>query len=178
MSKFSNIYDIDGNIIRRADQGPFTIEETEQLVDDLVKKVQEHPDNQVYKVYLNNAQKWLSMLYNNMSKEDLMKRLNLIKDSVEEAKSAASEAEQKQLEISVWVHRLDELKAKLDGIDEKILVSRSEYENIENDIQREEQKIQDGYRKMQESTIRSDELRRKMLFTRAFTSSMLNGLVT
>lgn len=113
MSKFSNIYDIDGNIIRRADQGPFTIEETEQLVDDLVKKVQEHPDNQVYKVYLNNAQKWLSMLYNNMSKEDLMKRLNLIKDSVEEAKSAASEAEQKQLEeIS---NAMDELKKQYDS---------------------------------------------------------------
>jgi polyhydroxyalkanoate synthesis regulator phasin len=113
MSKFSNIYDIDGNIIRRADQGPFTIEETEQLVDDLTKKVQEHPDNQVYKVYLNNAQKWLSMLYNNMSKEDLMKRLNLIKDSVEEAKSAASEAEQKQLEeIS---NAMDELKKQYDN---------------------------------------------------------------
>lgn len=113
MSKFSNIYDIDGNIIRRADQGPFTIEETEQLVDDLTKKVQEHPDNQVYKVYLNNAQKWLSMLYNNMSKEDLMKRLNLIKDSVEEAKSAASEAEQKQLEeIS---NAMDELKKQYDS---------------------------------------------------------------
>ena len=113
MSKFSNIYDIDGNIIRRADQGPFTIEETEQLVDDLVKKVQEHPDNQVYKVYLNNAQKWLSMLYNNMSKEDLMKRLNLIKNSVEEAKSAASEAEQKQLEeIS---NAMDELKKQYDS---------------------------------------------------------------
>jgi polyhydroxyalkanoate synthesis regulator phasin len=113
MSKFSNIYDIDGNIIRRADQGPFTIEETEQLVDDLAKKVQEHPDNQVYKVYLNNAQKWLSMLYNNMSKEDLMKRLNLIKDSIEEAKSAASEAEQKQLEeIS---NAMDELKKQYDS---------------------------------------------------------------
>ena len=111
--KESNIYDIDGNIIRRADQGPFTIEETEQLVDDLVKKVQEHPDNQVYKVYLNNAQKWLSMLYNNMSKEDLMKRLNLIKDSIEEAKSAASEAEQKQLEeIS---NAMDELKKQYDS---------------------------------------------------------------
>lgn len=113
MSKFSNIYDIDGNLIRKADQGPFTIEETEKLVDDLTKKVQEHPDNQVYKVYLNNAQKWLSMLYNNMSKEDLMKRLNLIKDSVEEAKSAASEAEQKQLEeIS---NAMDELKKQYDS---------------------------------------------------------------
>ncbi|MBP3746939.1 MAG: chromosome segregation protein SMC [Ruminococcus sp.] len=85
-------------------------------------------------------------------------------------------AEQKQLEISVWVHRLDELKAKLDGIDEKILVSRSEYENIENDIQREEQKIQDGYRKMQESTIRSDELRRKMLEEEQAASEMKSGI--
>jgi phage I-like protein len=53
------------------------------------------------------------MLYNNMSKEDLMKRLNLIKDSVEEAKSAASEAEQKQLEeIS---NAMDELKKQYDS---------------------------------------------------------------
>ena len=73
MSKFSNIYDIDGNIIRRADQGPFTLEETEKLVDDLTKKVQENPDNKVYKVYLNNVNKWLYNMYNNMSKEDIEK---------------------------------------------------------------------------------------------------------
>ena len=85
-------------------------------------------------------------------------------------------AEQKRLEISVWVHRLDELKAKLDGIEEKILISRSEYENIENDIQREEQKIEAGYRKMQESTIRSDELRRKMLEEEQTASEMKSGI--
>lgn len=71
--------------------------------------------------------------------------------------------QRKKLEISVWVSRLEELKLKLDGLDEKILVSRSEYENVENDIQRQEEKIQDGYRKMQECTVKSDELRRKML---------------
>ncbi|MBQ8296680.1 MAG: chromosome segregation protein SMC [Ruminococcus sp.] len=71
--------------------------------------------------------------------------------------------QRKKLEISVWVNRLEELKQKLDKLDEKILVSRSEYENIENDIQRQEEKIQDGYRKMQQSTVKSDELRRKML---------------
>lgn len=98
MSKFSNIYDIDGNIIRRADQGPFTIEETEKLVDELTKKVQENPDNQVYKVYLNNAQKWLFKLYNNMSREELMNRMSFVQNSIDEAKSEASEAEQKQLE--------------------------------------------------------------------------------
>lgn len=71
--------------------------------------------------------------------------------------------QRKKLEISVWVNRLDELKVKLDGLDEKLLVSRSEYENIESDIQRQEEKRQEGYTRMQECTSRSDELRRKML---------------
>jgi hypothetical protein len=95
--KESNIYDIDGELIRRGDQGAFTLEETEELVDKLTKKVQENPDNQVYKVYLNNAQKWLFNLYNNMSREDLMKRMSFLQTSVDEAKNTANEAEQKQL---------------------------------------------------------------------------------
>lgn len=37
--KGSNIYDIDGELIRRGDQGAFTLEETEELVDKLAKKV-------------------------------------------------------------------------------------------------------------------------------------------
>lgn len=96
--KESNIYDIDGELIRRGDQGAFTLEETEELVDKLTKKVQENPDNQVYKVYLNNAQKWLFKLYNEMKPEDVMKRMTFLQNSVDEAKTAASEAEQKQLE--------------------------------------------------------------------------------
>ena len=71
--------------------------------------------------------------------------------------------ERKRLEISVWIARLDELKDKINKLDEKMLVSKSEYENLENDIQREEERLQEGYRKMQESTVKSDELRRKML---------------
>ena len=96
--KGSNIYDIDGELIRRGDQGAFTLEETEELVDKLTKKVQENPDNQVYKVYLNNAQKWLFKLYNEMKPEDLMKRMSFLQTNVDEAKTAASEAEQAQLE--------------------------------------------------------------------------------
>lgn len=112
MMKFSNIYDIDGNIIRRADQGKFTLEEVEQLVDDLTKKVQDNPDNKVYKVYLNNAQKWLVHMYDNMSKEDLMKRLSILKSSTDEAKEAQAEAEQAKLdEIS---KAMEDLKAEYD----------------------------------------------------------------
>ena len=106
MSKFSNLYDIDGNIINKSPQHTFTLEETEQLVDDLTKKVQENPDNETYKVYLANAQKWLYKLYNEMSREDLMKRLNVVKDSVQNAKD---EVKQKELdEINKAVEELKE----------------------------------------------------------------------
>jgi len=98
MSKFSNIYDIDGNIIRKAGEGRFTLEETEKLVDELTKKVQENPDNNTYKVYLNNAQKWLMKMYNEMSKEELLKRLNAGRDSINQAKMQANIDEKKQLE--------------------------------------------------------------------------------
>ncbi len=84
--------------------------------------------------------------------------------------------ERKKLEISVWINRLDEMKAKLDQLDEKLLVSRGEYENIENDIRSEEQKIEDGYRTMQECTVRSDELRRKMLEEEQEASEMKSGI--
>ena len=98
MSKFSNLYDIDGNIINKSPQHRFTLDETEALVDKLAKQVEENPDNEVYKVYLNNAQKWLFKLYNEMSREDLIKRLDLVKNSVEEAKDNATAKEQEVLE--------------------------------------------------------------------------------
>lgn len=85
-------------------------------------------------------------------------------------------AHKKKLEISVWVNRLDELKGKLGSLDEKILVSRNEYENIENDIRREEEKISRGYAQMQESTVKSDGLRRKMLEEEQETSEMKSGI--
>ena len=99
MSKLvNNIYDIDGNIIRKAGEGRFTIEETEQLVDELTKKVQENPDNEVYKVYLNNAQKWLMHLYDSMSREELMKRMSFLNNSIQEAKDEATEADKEVLD--------------------------------------------------------------------------------
>ena len=107
MSKFSNLYDIDGNIINEAPQHRFTIEETEELVDKLSKKVEENPDNEVYKVYLSNAQKWLFKLYNEMSREELIKRMGITHSIIDEAKKEAAEAEQKELnEIEKAVEEL------------------------------------------------------------------------
>lgn len=126
MSKFSNLYDIDGNIINKSPQHRYTLEETEQLVDDLSKKVQENPDNEVYKVYLANAQKWLYKLYNEMSREELMKRMNFVTDSIQNAKDEISEAEQKEIdEINKAV---EELKKEYDRLEGEGTVLDSEVE--------------------------------------------------
>lgn len=107
MNKFSNIYDIDGNIINKSPQHNFTLEETEQLVDDLTKKVEENPDNEVYKVYLSNAQKWLYKLYNDMDREDLMKRMGITQELIQKAKDEASSVEQAKLdEINKAIEQL------------------------------------------------------------------------
>lgn len=113
MNNYTNIYDVDGNIIRKAgDNHKFTLEEVEKLVDDLTEKVHQNPDNQVYKVYLNNAQRWLFNMYNNMSTDDLKKRISLIQDVAQNAKDEANELEQKNLEEINKI--MDEFKAQYD----------------------------------------------------------------
>lgn len=119
MSKFSNLYDIDGNIINKSPQHSFTLDEVEQLVDDLTRKVEENPDNKVYKVYLANAQKWLMHMYDGMSRQDLMKRLNLVQNSIQDAKNNANEAEQKVLEE---INKsMEELKEAYDKENETVM---------------------------------------------------------
>ncbi len=104
---------------------------------------------------------------------ELESRIEPLKIQSQKAEKFVKLAEErKQLEISVWVSRLDEMKKNLEQLEEKILVSRTEYENIENDIREQEKRLEDGYRKMQESTIRSDELRRKMLEEEQAASQM------
>ena len=113
MNNYTNIYDVDGNIIRKAgDNHKFTLEEVEKLVDDLTEKVRQNPDNQVYKVYLNNAQKWLFNMYNSMSTEDLKQRISLLQDTIQEGKDNANKLEQKNLEEINKI--MDEFKAQYD----------------------------------------------------------------
>ena len=89
----ANLYDYEGNLIEKAPLKRKTLPEVEELVDQLTKKVQENPENEMYKVYLNNAQRVLFSLYNSMSKEDLMSRISLLQNSIENAKEEAQEAE-------------------------------------------------------------------------------------
>ena len=104
----ANLYDYEGNLIEKAPLKRKTLPEVEELVDQLTKKVQENPENEMYKVYLNNAQRVLFSLYNSMSKEDLMSRISLLQNSIENAKEEAQEAEKEQL--NRVNEALDELK--------------------------------------------------------------------
>ena len=119
MKNFSNIYDIDGNIIRKAgDTHKFTIEEVEKLVDDLTKKVQDNPDNEVYKVYLNNAHKWLYNMYNNMSTKDIMERISALQNNIQDAKDDINDAEKEQL--NAISEAMEQLKTEYDKDNEYV----------------------------------------------------------
>lgn len=114
MKNETNIYDIDGNIIRKAgDNHKMTIDEVEKLVDDLTEKVKNNPDNEVYKVYLNNAQKWLYNMYNSMSKEDFAKRLVTFQSVIDAAKE--EEAKREETHLEELNNIMDEFKAQYDN---------------------------------------------------------------
>ena len=42
------------------------------------------------------------------------------------------------------------------------LINKNEYENIQNDIEREEIKINEGYQKIQESSVKVERLREQI----------------
>ncbi len=67
--------------------------------------------------------------------------------------------EEKSLEISVWVDQLSGLQEKLKILEEKLLASRTEYENAQRDIADEEEKIQSCYRMMQQCSVEAEEAR-------------------
>ncbi len=78
--------------------------------------------------------------------------------------------EEKSLEISVWVDQLSVLQEKIKGLSEKLLVSRTEYENAERDIADEEEKIQNCYRMMQQCSVEAEEARVKVAELRDFAA--------
>lgn len=99
MKNNSNIYDIDGKLIRAAgDNHQFSMEEVERMIDYYAAKVQENPENQAYKAYLNNLYSWLNHMYSKMTKEQVIDKLNTLSKSINVAKSAESEQEAEYLD--------------------------------------------------------------------------------
>ena len=127
INKYANIYDKSGNLVRPINSetsklDKYTIDEVEKLVDELTEKYKADPKNDDLAVQLNNTQKYLYYMYNNMSREDLLKRLSIAKDVVDKAKSERSEAEQKILEqVNEEIDKLKEAyEAENDTMDEYV----------------------------------------------------------
>lgn len=69
----------------------------------------------------------------------------------------------KSLEIAVWVKQLDDLKARLEEISDKILINKGEYDAVEADISRLEAEAEDLQTKMESSSLKIEEMRAKIL---------------
>lgn len=71
--------------------------------------------------------------------------------------------ERKSLEITVWVNELNDLREKLNSINEKLLINISEYTNTENDIARLEEEYKAVYKDIAAGNIRIEQLRNALL---------------
>ncbi|MDD6269824.1 MAG: chromosome segregation protein SMC [Oscillospiraceae bacterium] len=114
------------------------------------------------------AQRRLASAEDNLSRlrdiaAELEGRVEPLRIQSEKAKKFLLLAEeQKQLEVSLWVQQSDTLRKKLDTLSDELLEAKAQYENIERDLEAAETKVQDGYRRLQESSVRIDTLREEI----------------
>ncbi len=84
--------------------------------------------------------------------------------------------EQKQLEVSIWVHQSENLRVRLRTLSDELLGAQGEYENIQHDLDEAEEQVQSGYRTLQHSSMRIEELREKIRKAEEETSRLTADL--
>lgn len=127
MKNNTNIYDIDGEIIRKAgDNHQFTIEEAQERIDKYTKKIEEIDKNDpkipVYQNYIANLRKYIFNLYSmmtpdqiksifesNVTKEttesEINTALNELKEEIEEESTTPVESERPKSQEDMLVER-------------------------------------------------------------------------
>lgn len=104
---------------------------------------------------------------------ELQSRVEPLRQQSEKAnKFIGLSEEKKSLEISLWLHKLDELRQQLQNIEDKYLVSSSEYENLDNDIDKLEQEIAQAYQSMQQVSVKIENIRTEILDTEKNNTSV------
>lgn len=100
INKYANLYDKDGNLLKKAPLTDYTIEETEKLVDDLTEQYKNDPENKDLKLRLDNAAQYLYGLYlryGNPHEKELVERIkqaankDVSEDQIKEALNAVSD---------------------------------------------------------------------------------------
>ncbi len=94
---------------------------------------------------------------------ELEGRLEPLRRAAEKAKQyIALYEEQKGLEISLWTARAQSLCEKVESISNDYLRAGAEYENVGREIERVEERVQDGYASMQETSVHIEATRSKV----------------
>lgn len=95
---------------------------------------------------------------------ELESRIGPLKSQAEKAeKYLVLAAERKTLEVSFWVYRLGKQTAQLDTLSERYLQLTAECENLKNDLQREQEKLDLAFQDMQQATVDIETLQNKIV---------------
>ncbi|MBR6107190.1 MAG: chromosome segregation protein SMC [Oscillospiraceae bacterium] len=96
--------------------------------------------------------------------QELEGRLGPLKTQAEKAeKYLVLAKERRTLEVSFWVHRLGVLSAQLQTLSDSYLQITAEYENLQSDLQREEEKLSLAFQDMQQATADIETLQNKIV---------------
>ncbi len=96
--------------------------------------------------------------------QELESRLGPLKTQAEKAEKYLVLAEERRvLEVSFWVHRLGTLSTQLQTLSDSYLQITAEYENLQSDLQREEEKLSLAFQDMQQATADIETLQNKIV---------------
>ncbi|MBE6852475.1 MAG: chromosome segregation protein SMC [Ruminococcus sp.] len=128
------------------------------------------------------AQRKLAQSQENLNRlcdivSELESRIEPLKKQSEKAEKFLVLAEKrKQLEISLWINELDELKKSIDKLSEDSLIYTGQYETIESQIERVEEDIRKAYDKMRDITLKIDEYKSLILEVERESSDYRAGI--
>lgn len=108
---------------------------------------------------------------------ELESRLEPLRMQAEKAKKFLQlSAQQRELEIALWVQKTDTMRTSLQALSEELLQAKAQYHNLELDLEEADEKMQDGYRSMQESTLKVTALREQIRATEVEIGSLQAAL--
>ena len=108
---------------------------------------------------------------------ELEQRIGPLKSQAEKAEKYVVLAEErKQLEVSVWVEQLKVMTAQMQTMQDTGLRLTAEYESLQLDIRKEEEKVQLAYQDMQQATVDIERLQNQIVATEQAQTSIAAGI--
>ena len=108
---------------------------------------------------------------------ELESRIGPLKSQAEKAeKYLVLAAERKKLEVSFWVYRLSRQSVQLQSLSDDYLKLTAEYENLQSDLERSEEKLALAFQDMQQATVDIEALQNKIVASEQENASVTAGI--